>query len=133
MSQGARELLDAFAALGPRLSFGLPARTGARRLLRRPPSSRSSRIEGFAWSKVVLSAVATVWTLATENSQFENSRVYIASISGTAPCSAAVQAAQILNLPGLGTIVTSIGTYWRWQARMEKTLGPARQYFRFTH
>eukprot|EP00439_Symbiodinium_sp_Y106_P084513 s472_g25.t3 len=64
---------------------------------------------------VVLSAVATVWTLATENSQFENSRVYIASISG------------------LGTIVTSIGTYWRWQARMEKNRFASERYNSLTN
>lgn len=32
--------------------------------------------------QVVLSAVAAVWTLATEPIQFPNNRVYIASISG---------------------------------------------------
>eukprot|EP00435_Cladocopium_sp_Y103_P020336 s1149_g4.t5 len=59
---------------------------------------------------VVLSAIATVWTLATEQTSFPNNRVYIASISG------------------LTTIVSSVGSYWRWQARMEKNRFASERY-----
>ncbi|CAE7248179.1 RSPRY1 [Symbiodinium sp. CCMP2592] len=59
---------------------------------------------------VVLSAISTLWTLATDSIEFEDNRVYIAGVSG------------------LTTIVTSVGSYWRWQARMEKNRFASERY-----
>ncbi|CAJ1439337.1 unnamed protein product [Effrenium voratum] len=59
---------------------------------------------------VVLSAAASLWTLATEQTQFPQNKVGIASISG------------------LTTVVTSVGSYWRWQARMEKNRFASERY-----
>ena len=63
----------------------VPTTTGSRRRWVRLVSIVSVECsDGFVLrcAEVVLSAVATVWTLATDNAQFPNSKVYIASISG---------------------------------------------------